>query len=600
MIETFSRVDCRSRRSRRPVRLHQVPLLGRHADELLEPTGELLGDTPHIVAQATLALHRPAAARSSRSARRRGRKYTPAGTSGAPVRSASVAGPPGHGGPLAEEARPRRRRRRGPGRASRHTIRFAFSARSIAPPASGPSGTTSMPIASRTPANHSNSSGGSTGSTTTVGATPRPASHAAAKSKPPRCGSARITPLPASIASAMCSQPIGVEAGLHRDARVARQAEQLEPVAAVRRERVGHRAVERAALRASAGGALEVARDEPPAAGQERRDRATGRLGDRASPPARAPRSRRAAAPRYAKYDARSVFTGRARGRGGQGRLRRAGARLATRFTARVGAALLAPAGQHRHPVAVVHRRVRRAPVPRLEELRAGRKVRRLAPHLDEPLHRGDRHEHDHHPERGDEQVEEQRDAEQHHALGPLHEPALGVVAETLGPGPLVGDRASRARRRRTRGSDGTGSGPRGTRRHRRARRASETRSVTESKNAPRGLAWPRATGDGAVEQVDEAARDEPEHGPAQLADRDEQRGDDREAEADDGQEVGADPGALEPLADRREPLRYPGPQASVEHAWRCLSSDLRARMPLGRAGPRSVLAATAPRARDC
>ena len=40
----------------RPVRLHHVPLLGGHADELLEATGEVLGDAPHIVAQAAPAL----------------------------------------------------------------------------------------------------------------------------------------------------------------------------------------------------------------------------------------------------------------------------------------------------------------------------------------------------------------------------------------------------------------------------------------------------------------------------------------------------------------------------------------------------------------
>ena len=43
---------------RRPVGLHQVPLLGGQADELLEPTGELLGDAGDIVAQSALALHR--------------------------------------------------------------------------------------------------------------------------------------------------------------------------------------------------------------------------------------------------------------------------------------------------------------------------------------------------------------------------------------------------------------------------------------------------------------------------------------------------------------------------------------------------------------
>ena len=131
----------------------------------------------------------------------------------------------------------------------------------------------------------------------------------------------------------------------------------------------------------------------------------------------------------------------------------------------------------------------------------------------------------------GTEDVEEEPDAEQDHALGPLHEPALGVVAEALGAGPLVGDE------------------------HReRGRREGEDREVrafadevpgdaaeddrvgdavgdgVEERAARAGLAG--AAGDRAVEQVDEAARDEAEHRPAQLAGPDEQRGDDRERRA--------------------------------------------------------------------
>ena len=82
-------------------------------------------------------------------------------------------------------------------------------------------------------------------------------------------------------------------------------------------------------------------------------------------------------------------------------------------------------------------------------------------------------------------------DAEEHEALGALHEAAAGVEPERLGPGPLVGDQ-HRARRDREREDREVGrTGRRGTRRRRRSSSASETRSVTESKNAPRGLAWP-------------------------------------------------------------------------------------------------------------
>ena len=40
----------------------------------------------------------------------------------------------------------------------------------------------------------------------------------------------------------------------------------------------------------------------------------------------------------------------------------------------------------------------------------------------------------------GHEDGERERDAEEHEALGPLHQPAAGLEAERLGPGPLVGD----------------------------------------------------------------------------------------------------------------------------------------------------------------
>ena len=82
------------------------------------------------------------------------------------------------------------------------------------------------------------------------------------------------------------------------------------------------------------------------------------------------------------------------------------------------------------------------------EEARAGGQVRRLAPHLHEAVHRGDRHEHDHDPEHRHQHVEREADAEQHHALGALHEPAARVVAETLGLGALVGDQHRQRDRR--------------------------------------------------------------------------------------------------------------------------------------------------------
>ena len=138
-----------------------------------------------------------------------GRKYTAVGMSVAPVRSASVAGPAGRVvvSPKNSTSMPSPAMSRSE---SRHTTRFSRSTRITPAAADGPSGITSMPMARRTSANHSKSSGGSTDSTTTAGGSPRPASHAAAKSKPPRCGNARITPLPASRPWVMCSKPTDV------------------------------------------------------------------------------------------------------------------------------------------------------------------------------------------------------------------------------------------------------------------------------------------------------------------------------------------------------------------------------------------------------
>ena len=99
------------------------------------------------------------------------------------------------------------------------------------------------------------------------------------------------------------------------------------------------------------------------------------------------------------------------------------------------------------------------------------------------------RGEHEHDPQHRHEDVERERDAEEHEPLGALHEPAARVEAERFGAGPLVRDehRAGRDRERedrvvRRRGPTRYQATPPSS-------SASETRSVTESKNAPRGLA---------------------------------------------------------------------------------------------------------------
>ena len=276
--------------------------------------------------------------------------------------------------------------------ASRHTTRFSRRRPDHAGGrASDRAGPPPCRSRARTSANHSKSSGGSTASTTTAGGRPRPASHAAAKSKPPRCGSARITPLPASSALGDVLEADRGDARLHRAARVGRQAEQLQPVAAVRRERVRHRALEREAFERAAGGALEVAAHDPAAAHEERREQPAGGLGDRQPrrPTARRWRRRRPCGTRRttARPSARR-----------QGRLRRA-ARTARRSAARSALRHRLACRDDRRRCAGRWCRARRKLGPR-------RQVGRLAPHLHEPLHRGHGHQHDHDPEHRHEDVE--------------------------------------------------------------------------------------------------------------------------------------------------------------------------------------------------
>ena len=105
------------------------------------------------------------------------------------------------------------------------------------------------------------------------------------------------------------------------------------------------------------------------------------------------------------------------------------------------------------------------------------------------------RGEREHQPQHRHQDVEHERDAEQHEALGPLHEPAVGVEAERLGPRPLVRDQ-HRAR----------GDGEREDREVRRARRARYQATPPNTgvggavgdgvEERAAGLAWPlpRAT----------------------------------------------------------------------------------------------------------
>ncbi len=125
-------------------------------------------------------------------------RYTVETTSGAPDRSARVAGPPG-----SVVRSPKKSTSMPPPPTSRSDMRVRMrpwaSAAAAAAPAFGPRGMTSMPRASRRPTNQRASSGGSTGSTTAdTGICWKVVVQNAAHSHRPRCGMESTTPLPAS------------------------------------------------------------------------------------------------------------------------------------------------------------------------------------------------------------------------------------------------------------------------------------------------------------------------------------------------------------------------------------------------------------------
>ena len=298
--------------------------------------------------------------------------------------------------------RPRPRRPRGRGHESRHTIRFAFNARSTAAPASAPSGTTSIPIASRTPGE------------------PREQLRRLDRLDDDRRrdaapGEPRGGEVEAAEVREREDQPVarvergldvlpadGVEPGLDRLARVLRQSEELEPVATVRRERVRDRALQRAPLEPPGGRARRGCGRR---ADGDRRGTARARarpLRRSASRPVRATRSRARRHRGTRGTSARSATTEPVRPRGGQGRLRRA-ARAWRRASRRASGPRCS-----RQRASIGTRSSRRPGAPFVRRCRASKSLGR-AGRSDAWRHTlmkrctaGDRGEDDHHPEHGD------------------------------------------------------------------------------------------------------------------------------------------------------------------------------------------------------
>ncbi len=128
--------------------LQEMPLLGRDPDELFELGGETLRDAGDVGAQAALARSIGIGGRTTPRCPRPASKYTATGSSVAPVRSASVAGPAGSvvRSPKNSTSTPSPVRSRS---LNRQTMRLSRSACNTMRETSGPIGTTSRPMASR-------------------------------------------------------------------------------------------------------------------------------------------------------------------------------------------------------------------------------------------------------------------------------------------------------------------------------------------------------------------------------------------------------------------------------------------------------------------
>ena len=184
-------------------------------------------------------------------------------------------------------------------------------------------------------------------------------------------------------------------------------------------------------------------------------------------------------------------------------------------------------------------------------------------------------------------------DAEQEHALAPLHEAALGREPERLRLGPLVGD--ERGHRQ-----DGHGQQRQvavapvrpGTRRTPNMRTASATRSVTESKKAPRTDAVPAALATGPSNRSCMPGDDQEDDGEVQVARRHQHGRDRGRHQAGRGEHVSGDAMAVECLADRTGgPVDGSSP-TTVEH------EAPRRRGPGGRVGVRGAASKSLPSVR--
>ena len=282
---------------RRPVRLHEVPLLGRRPDQPLEARA-----ARSWVTRATSSRRRPCRAVSSGgrttpfTPSRPGRKYTAVGSRWRAGAQRERGRPGGKRGASRRRTTPRCRCPPRSRSASRQTTSLRRSA--------------AQHLAGRVGAErhdrHARASGGTrrttrtargaaSGSTTAVtGTRCTSVSQKAAHSQPPRCGSARMTPRPAGPGRLDVLVADHVVAPCDLRDRASGQAERLEVVAGVGLEGGLDGPLERRAPKLPTADAAQVADDDAPAAPPGRRRR---RLAE-TRPTSAAPQPASAAAPR--------------------------------------------------------------------------------------------------------------------------------------------------------------------------------------------------------------------------------------------------------------------------------------------------------------
>ena len=413
-----------------------------------------------------------------------------------------------------------------------------------------------MPSSSRSPTNHRASSGGWIGSTTTVSPYSLAAvSQKATHSHAPRWGRAKMVPVPASQAGLHVLHADGADLGVELGRGHAGQAERLQPVVGVGGEGGVDGAAQGRPLELGAVDAAQVALGDQPPGGEPPGADPPGQPGDGRQRPLRAGPGRR------------PTRRG-SRGRSGQGGATPAVSRRRAGGATRCGPGWRSAPGRWPDPwVRRAEARLRRRAWTRAARGVSGTvelawfqtltkrwpAVNTVGASMTQRMAIMAGWNSRARPMR----IE---------ALGPLHEAALGVVAQGLGLGPLVGDDQRGGQHGQGQHGDAPGLGGGEVPGH-----AAEEEGVghpvhdrVEERAAGRGGAG--GLGHGAVEHVGDGAEHQEQEAQAEGAVGDGEGGGAGHDHAEDGEVVGGDAGLADGLTDGAELLLGLGPELTVEH----------------------------------